>query len=165
MFHGALVTATGTEVGMIGLLQRVTHAQVAVDGNIIATIGRGALVLVGVELGDGMRQADRLLERLLGYRVFPDAEGRMNLSLRDVEGELLLVPQFTLAADTSKGARPSFSSAAPPDAGRSLFEQLVTGAEARYPRVACGRFGADMKVTLTNDGPVTFWLRTPPEAS
>lgn len=147
---------------MIGLLQRVSQAQVAVDGSVIAAIGRGALVLVGVETGDGARQVERLLERLLGYRVFPDAEGRMNLSLRDIEGELLLVPQFTLAADTSKGARPGFSTAAGPDAGKALFESLVAAARAGYPRVSCGRFGADMKVTLTNDGPVTFWLRVPP---
>ena len=147
---------------MIGLLQRVTDAQVVGGGSIIAAIGRGTLVLVGMEKGDGVRQVERLLERLLGYRVFPDAEGRMNLSLQDVEGDLLLVPQFTLAADTSKGARPSFSGAAPPETGKVLFEQLVAAAQARYPHVCCGRFGADMKVTLTNDGPVTFWLRVPP---
>ena len=147
---------------MIGLLQRVTQAQVAVDGTVIAEIGRGVLALIGVEAGDGAREADRLLERVLGYRVFPDGEGRMNLSLRDVSGGLLLVPQFTLAADTGKGARPSFSSAAPPETGRALFEQLVASAQAGYPHVASGRFGADMKVNLTNDGPVTFWLRVPP---
>lgn len=147
---------------MIGLLQRVTQAKVAVDGTVIAEIGCGVLALIGVEAGDGVREADRLLERMLGYRIFPDAEGRMNLSLRDVAGGLLLVPQFTLAADTGKGARPSFSSAAPPEAGRALFERLVAAAQAGYPHVASGRFGADMKVTLTNDGPVTFWLRVPP---
>lgn len=147
---------------MIGLLQRVAQAQVAVEGAVVASIGEGALVLVGVEAGDGARQAERLVERLLGYRVFADGEGRMNLSLRDVEGELLLVPQFTLAADTGKGTRPSFSSAATADAGRTLFERVVVAARSSYPRVACGHFGADMKVTLTNDGPVTFWLRVPP---
>lgn len=147
---------------MIGLLQRVTQAQVAVDGAVIAEIGRGVLALIGIEAGDGARGADRLLERVLGYRIFPDGEGRMNRSLRDVQGGLLLVPQFTLAADTRKGARPSFSSAAPPDSGRALFEQLVAAAQGRHPHVACGRFGADMKVTLTHDGPVTFWLQVPP---
>jgi len=147
---------------MIGLLQRVTHAQVAVDGEVIAEIGRGALVLIGVEAGDRAQQADRLLERVLGYRVFPDEEGRMNRSLRDVAGGLLLVPQFTLAADTRKGARPSFSTTAAPETGQMLFKHIVAAAQACYPRVACGRFGADMKVTLTNDGPVTFWLRTAP---
>lgn len=148
---------------MIGLLQRVSHAQVAVDATVIAAIGPGIVVLVGVEAGDAPRQGERLLERLLGYRVFPDREGRMNLSLRDTEGELLLVPQFTLAADTSKGARPSLSGAAPPDVGKMLFEHLVAAAQAGYARVACGRFGANMQVTFTNDGPVTFWLRVPPE--
>ncbi|HXV30317.1 MAG TPA: D-aminoacyl-tRNA deacylase [Sinorhizobium sp.] len=147
---------------MIGLLQRVTHAQVAVEETVIAEIGRGALALIGVETGDGAREADRLLERMLGYRIFPDREGRMNLSLRDVTGGLLLVPQFTLAADTGKGTRPSFSGAAAPEAGRALFDHLVAAARAVLPHVSCGRFGADMKVTLTNDGPVTFWLRVPP---
>jgi D-tyrosyl-tRNA(Tyr) deacylase len=150
---------------MIGLLQRVTQAQVAVDGAVIAEIGRGALVLIGVEAGDGAPQADRLLERVLGYRVFPDEEGRMNRSLRDVGGGLLLVPQFTLAADTRTGARPSFSTAAPPETGQMLFEHLAAAAHACYPRVVCGRFGADMKVTLTNDGPVTFWLQVRPGGS
>jgi len=150
---------------MIGLLQRVTHAQVVVNGAVIAAIERGALVLIGVEAGDSAPQADRLLERLLGYRVFPDGEGKMNRSLRDVAGGLLLVPQFTLAADTRKGARPGFSTAAPPETGQRLFERLVAGAQACYPHVACGRFGADMKVTLTNDGPVTFWLQVHPDGS
>lgn len=147
---------------MIGLLQRVTAAQVTVDGAVIAATGRGLLVLVGVEAGDGRAQADRLLERLLGYRVFPDGDDRMNLSLRDIGGDLLLVPQFTLAADTGKGARPSFTPAAAPAAGKELFEYLVERARAAHPRVEAGSFGADMKVTLTNDGPVTFWLRAAP---
>lgn len=150
---------------MIGLLQRVTHAQVAIDRTVIAEIGHGALVLVGVEAGDGAREANRLLERVLGYRIFPDGEGKMNRSLRDVEGGLLLVPQFTLAADTRKGARPSFSSAAPPETGQRLFDQLAAAARAAHPHVACGRFGADMQVTLTNDGPVTFWLQVTPGGS
>ena len=148
--------------GMIGLLQRVSEAEVAVHGVAVAAIGCGLLVLVGVEAGDSHTQADRLLERLLGYRVFPDAAGRMNLSLRDTGGGLLLVPQFTLAADTRKGTRASFSSAALPEVGRALFDYLATRAEAAHPHVACGSFGADMKVTLTNDGPVTFWLRVAP---
>lgn len=133
-----------------------------VDGTTVAEAGRGLLVLVGVEAGDGKPQADRLLERLLGYRVFPDGEGKMNLSVRDIGGALLLVPQFTLAADTGKGARPGFSPAATPEAGRALFDYLVERARAGHPHVAWGRFGADMQVTLTNDGPVTFWLQVPP---
>jgi D-aminoacyl-tRNA deacylase len=149
---------------VIGLLQRVDTAQVTVEGAVIAAIQRGLLILIGVEAGDGRPEADRLLERLLGYRVFPDRDGRMNLSLRDVGGGLLLVPQFTLVADTGKGARPSFSSAAAPDAGRALFDYLLERARAALAKVEAGRFGADMKVTLTNDGPVTFWLRVPPTA-
>lgn len=147
---------------MIGLLQRVSSAAITVNGERIAAIGRGLLVLVSVEAGDGRREADRLLERLLGYRVFPDAQGRMNLSIRDVGGGLMLVPQFTLAADTDKGMRPSFSSAAPPDLGRELFDYLVGEARRSHAEVACGRFGAEMQVALTNDGPVTFWLRVKP---
>ena len=147
---------------MIGLLQRVSSASVAVDGAVVAAIGRGLLVLVGVEAGDREAQAERLLERLLGYRVFPDDGGRMNRSLRETGGELLLVPQFTLAADTGKGARPSFSPAAPPEVGRALFEHLLARAKAAHPEVASGPFAAHMQVTLTNDGPVTFWLRVGP---
>ncbi len=149
---------------MIGLLQRVSHAQVSVDGAVVAAIERGLLVLVGVEIGDDKMQAERLLERVLGYRVFPDADGRMNLSLRNIGGALLLVPQFTLAADTGKGARPSFSSAAAPEIGRALFDHMVARARAQYSHVACGRFGAEMNVTLTNEGPVTFWLRVAAQA-
>lgn len=149
---------------MIGLLQRVSSARVEVNGAVIAAIERGLLVLIAVEAGDGKPQADRLLQRLLGYRVFPDGEGKMNLSLRDIAGGLLLVPQFTLAADTGKGARPSFSLAAPPDVGKALFDYLVERARAAHPLAGSGRFGADMKVTLTNDGPVTFWLQVAPTA-
>lgn len=145
---------------MIGLLQRVAQAHVDVDGARIGAIGRGLLVLVGVQAHDEAAHAQRLLERLLGYRVFPDAEGRMNLSLRDVGGGLLLVPQFTLAADTSKGTRPGFSTAAPPQRARELFDLLVVQAREAHPQVATGRFGADMQVGLVNDGPVTFWLET-----
>jgi D-tyrosyl-tRNA(Tyr) deacylase len=145
---------------LIGLLQRVTSARVDIDGKTVVAIGRGLLVLVGIERADDESRADRLLERLLGYRVFPDADGRMNLSLEDVRGELLLVPQFTLPADTRKGTRPSFTPAAPPEAGRALFEYLLAKARQRLPSTAAGSFGADMQVTLTNDGPVTFWLQT-----
>ncbi|MGI9257253.1 MAG: D-aminoacyl-tRNA deacylase [Gammaproteobacteria bacterium] len=147
---------------MIGLLQRVRRADVEVDGATIAEIGPGIAVLVGVERGDSDREAGRLLERLLAYRVFPDSEGRMNLSLRDIGGELLLVPQFTLAADTSQGNRPGFSKAAPPEQGEALFAALVRAAEASGVKTATGEFGAMMDVTLTNEGPVTFWLRVPP---
>jgi D-aminoacyl-tRNA deacylase len=147
---------------MIGLLQRVSGARVEVDGETVAAIGRGLLVLVGVERGDGEAQAERLLERLLSYRVFPDAEGRMNRSLADVGGGLLLVPQFTLPADTRKGTRPSFTPAAAPEAGMQLFDFLLERARVRHAPVAAGRFGADMQVSLTNDGPVTFWLQVPP---
>jgi D-tyrosyl-tRNA(Tyr) deacylase len=147
---------------MIGLLQRVTHARVEVDGETIGAVGAGLLVLVGVQRGDSGTQADRLLERLLGFRVFPDAEGKMNRSLREVSGGLLLVPQFTLAADTRKGTRASFTSAAPPEEGKLLFDYLLTRAEAAHMPVASGQFGANMLVSLANDGPVTFWLEVPP---
>ena len=147
---------------MIGLLQRVAAASVKVEGAVVGAIGPGLLVLVGVEKGDGETQADRLLERLLGYRVFADDQGRMNRSLVEVGGGLLLVSQFTLAANTNKGARPSFSSAAPPDEGRRLFDYLVKQARAAHPDVATGAYGAHMEVALVNDGPVTFWLRVQP---
>jgi D-aminoacyl-tRNA deacylase len=147
---------------MIGLLQRVSHAEVRVERETVGRIGRGLLVLVGVERGDAEAQADRLLERILSYRVFPDDEGRMNRSLQDVGGGLLMVSQFTLAADTSKGTRPGFSPAAAPDEGRRLFDYLVARAQATGAVVETGRFGAHMEVTLTNDGPVTFWLQAPP---
>ena len=145
---------------MIGLLQRVAQAAVSVEGRTIGEIGPGLLVLVGVRRDDGEAQADRLLERLLGYRVFEDAAGRMNLSLHDVGGGLLLVPQFTLAADTRKGRRPSFSSAASPAEAERLFDHLLARARAELPLVQRGRFGADMQVSLINDGPVTIWLES-----
>lgn len=145
---------------MIGLLQRVRSARVKVGDNTTGAIGRGLLVLVGVHKGDDEARADRLLERLLGYRVFPDETDRMNLSLRDIGGGLLLVPQFTLAADTKKGTRASFTSAAPPEKGRRLFDYLVEQARDAYPEVQIGRFGANMQVSLVNDGPVTFWLES-----
>jgi len=145
---------------MIGLLQRVSSARVEVADKNVGAIGRGLLVYVGVERDDNESRADRLLDRLLGYRVFPDTEGKMNLSVTDVNGGLLLVPQFTLAADTKKGMRPSFTPAAAPDAGRRLFDHLLAQARRQHPKVEAGVFGADMQVTLTNEGPVTFWLET-----
>ena len=148
---------------MIALLQRVSWARVVVDGVEIGAIERGLLALVGVRPDDTPATAQRLLERLLGYRVFPDDAGRMNRSLTDIGGGLLLVPQFTLAADTRAGTRPSFTTAAPPQVAAPLFEALLAEARARHPGpVAAGQFGADMKVTLLNDGPVTFWLETGP---
>ncbi|SCZ61076.1 D-aminoacyl-tRNA deacylase [Thiohalomonas denitrificans] len=146
---------------MIGLLQRVSEATVRVEGEVVGTIGQGLMVLIGVERGDDAAIADRLLRRLLGYRVFPDEEDRMNRSVTDIAGGLLLVPQFTLAADTRKGMRPSFTPAADPADGERLFDYLLEQARSRYSRVQSGRFGADMKVSLTNDGPVTFWLQVP----
>ncbi len=146
---------------MIALLQRVTAGRVEVNGAVVGQIGAGLLVLLAVERADTWTQADRMVERLLGYRVFEDSAGRMNLSLLDTGGGLLLVPQFTLAADTAKGMRPSFTAAAAPDLGRSLFDRVVGRARATLgDRVATGQFGANMQVSLTNDGPVTFWLRT-----
>ena len=150
---------------MIGLLQRITDARVDVSGETIGAVGRGLLVLVGIQRGDDETSADRLLERLLGYRVFPDADGKMNLNLCDIDGGLLLVPQFTLAADTRKGTRPSFSNAADPDQSRELFTYLVQQANAQHSPVGSGKFGADMAVTLTNDGPVTFWLEVAPRVT
>lgn len=147
---------------MIGLLQRVSRAQVDVAGSTVGRIGAGLLVLVCAEREDTQAEADRLLERLLGYRVFADIEGRMNLSLKDVAGGLLLVPQFTLAADTRKGNRPSFTPAAPPEEGKRLFDYLLARARNLHSPVASGAFGAQMQVTLTNDGPVTIWLRVEP---
>lgn len=144
---------------MIGLLQRVSEAQVTVNGAVTGAAGRGLLVLIGIECGDMEAHADRLLARLLGYRVFPDAEGKMNLSVTDIAGGLLLVPQFTLVADTNKGMRPSFAPAADPEKGKQLFDYLVTRARTQHAKVAMGRFGADMQVSLVNDGPVTFWLQ------
>lgn len=145
---------------MIALLQRVTQASVVVEGEKIAGIGPGLLVLLGVQKQDGEAQAQRSVERIFGYRVFEDETGKMNLNLQDMQGELLLVPQFTLAADTQKGMRPSFSSAATPAEGMKWFDRVVELSKQQSPRVQTGRFGADMKVALTNDGPVTFWLES-----
>jgi D-aminoacyl-tRNA deacylase len=145
---------------MIGLIQRVTRADVRVNGEIVGAIERGILALIGVRKGDDAAAADRLLERLLSYRIFPDAQDRMNLSLRDVSGGLLLVPQFTLAADTHKGTRAGFSTAAAPEVARGLFDYLLERARASQVTVAAGVFGVNMQVSLVNDGPVTFWLET-----
>ena len=149
---------------MIGLLQRVTQARVEVGGQTLGAIDRGLMVLVCAERGDEAENADRLLERLLNCRVFSDADGKMNLSLRDIQGGLLLVPQFTLAADTRKGNRPSFTAAAPQYEGERLFDYLLARARQVHAPVESGRFGADMQVSLTNDGPVTIWLRVEPSA-
>ena len=147
---------------MIGLLQRVSEASVTVDDTVVGRIDAGLMVLVGVERGDADAQVARMAERLLGYRVFSDEQGKMNLSLAQTGGGLLLVPQFTLPADTTKGTRPSFTPAAPPDEGERLFNELVAAARAAHPTVETGRFGAHMHVALVNDGPVTFMLRVPP---
>ena len=150
---------------MIGLLQRISRAQVEINGAVVGAVGAGLAVLIGVQRGDREAEADRLLERILSYRVFPDADGKMNLDLRSTGGGLLLVPQFTLTADTHKGTRPSFSSAAPPEESRALFQYLVKNAENRHAPVGAGQFGAHMQVSLTNDGPVTFWLEAAPPRS
>ena len=145
---------------MIGLLQRVSHAEVAVDGETIGQIGRGLMVLIAVHRDDTDKDIARLAERLLGYRVFADDEGRMNRSLRDISGGLLLVPQFTLTADTKKGTRASFTKGATPDKASAYFDRLVAACRQQHDTVETGAFGADMQVSLTNDGPVTFWLDT-----
>ena len=145
---------------MIGLLQRVTSASVEIGGETVGSIGRGLLVLVAVHRDDAERDVQRLAERILTYRVFPDEEGRMNRSVLDEAGSLLLVPQFTLAADTRKGTRASFTRAAPPEKGEAYFRQLVAICRQRLATVETGRFGADMQVALVNDGPVTFWLES-----
>ena len=148
---------------MIALIQRVSEAKVTVDERIVGKIGGGILALIGFERGDLIERAERLLTRVLTYRIFPDEAGRMNLSLGDTGGGLLLVPQFTLAADTQKGTRPGFSTAAAPELARTMFAQFLTLAQARHADVAAGEFGAHMKVSLVNDGPVTFWLRMAPD--
>jgi len=150
---------------MIGLLQRVTDAKVVVDGETVGAIHGGLMVLVCAERNDTEREADALLTKLLSYRVFSDEAGKMNRSVTDVAGGLLLVPQFTLAADTKSGTRPSFTPAAAPEEGKRLFEYFVRQAKSKHDQVETGRFGADMKVSLTNDGPVTFWLQVNPKAS
>jgi D-aminoacyl-tRNA deacylase len=145
---------------MIALIQRVSNARVEVDRVVVGSIGRGMLALIGVRPADDEAAAGRLLERLLKYRIFPDDADKMNLSLKQIGGDLLLVPQFTLAADTHHGLRPGFSTAAPPDQGRRLFAWLLETARGRHSQVASGIFGANMQVSLTNDGPVTLWLES-----
>jgi D-tyrosyl-tRNA(Tyr) deacylase len=147
---------------MISVIQRVAHAEVTVEGESVGKIGRGILALVAVEKGDTEAQADRLAERILGFRLFGDIEDKMNLNVRDIGGGLLLVSQFTLAADTRKGMRPSFTPAADPETGRRLFDYFVERVRARHSPVQTGRFGANMQVALVNDGPVTFSLRVAP---
>lgn len=149
---------------MIGLLQRVSQASIVVEAQTIASIDLGLLAMIGIERGDGSVQAERMLERLLAYRVFLDQEGRMNLALQEVGGGLLLVPQITLTADTQKGNRPSLSRAAAPDLGRVLFEELVRLGQSVGVPVVAGRFGATMQVNLSNEGPVTFLLHVPPDS-
>ena len=150
---------------MIGLIQRVTEGRVTTGGQTVGEIGRGLVLLLGVARGDTTAEADRLLERVLGYRVFPDDAGRMNRSLNDIGGGLLVVSQFTLVADTSKGTRPGFSKGATPADGERLYDYFVAQARTRVSELGTGRFGADMQVSLTNDGPVTFWLAEPPPAA
>lgn len=151
---------------MIALIQRVASASVAVGGETIAEIDRGILALIGVERGDGETEAQRLAERVIGYRIFPDAAGKMNLSLKDLNGGLLAVPQFTLVADTNSGTRPSFSSGASPEDAERFFSSFLSHGEKSLGRtVESGRFGADMKVSLVNDGPVTFWLQVAPKSA
>lgn len=145
---------------MIGLLQRVSEASVAVDGSTIGAIGKGLMVLIAVHRDDRDQDIARLAERILGYRVFPDDEGRMNRSVADIGGGLLLVPQFTLAADTKKGTRASFTRAAEPAVGEAYFDRLVEKCREQHEHVETGKFGANMQVQLINDGPVTFWLET-----
>lgn len=144
---------------MIALIQRVSAASVSVKHKNIGEIETGLLALIGVQPDDNEQSADKLLHKLLHYRVFEDEQQRMNLSLQDIQGGLLLVPQFTLAADTAKGLRPGFSTAASPQEGKRLFDYLVTRAQENYKKVASGVFGADMQVTLVNEGPATFWLQ------
>lgn len=144
---------------MIALLQRVTEANVRVNNETVGSIDKGLLILLGIERNDSEQQADRLVERFIGYRIFSDAEDKMNLSVLDIGGGILLVPQFTLAADTQKGMRPGFSSAASPEEGERLFDYVVAKTKTHCDNVRTGVFGADMKVSLVNDGPVTFWLQ------
>jgi len=144
---------------VIALIQRVAEASVIIGGEKVGAIGAGILALVGVERGDGEAEAQRLAERVVGYRIFPDAAGKMNLSLRETQGQLLIVPQFTLVADTNSGTRPSFSGGASASDGERFFNYFLSCAKKMHENVQSGRFGADMKVSLVNDGPVTFWLQ------
>jgi D-tyrosyl-tRNA(Tyr) deacylase len=147
---------------MIALIQRVSEAKVVVNNITIGEIQQGILAFIGIEKNDSEAQVSRLIEKILSYRIFADAEDKMNLSLQDIKGGLLLVPQFTLAADTQKGCRPSFSSAAAPESSEILFAAFVQQARNKYQQIETGKFGADMKISLLNDGPVTFWLQVKP---
>ena len=144
---------------MIALIQRVTEANVVVNNKNVGEIQQGILAFIGVEKNDSEEQVSRLVDKVLSYRIFADADNKMNLSVQDIKGGVLLVPQFTLAADTQKGCRPSFSSAAPPEEGERLFNEFVKQAKNKYQQIETGQFGADMKISLLNDGPVTFWLQ------
>lgn len=158
MNHGGIFSDRGVETRVKALLQRVSAASVAIEGATVAQIEQGLLVLVGLEPDDNQQSLEKMLHKLLNYRVFADEQGRMNRSLTDIQGGLLLVSQFTLAADTRSGLRPGFSTAAPPAQAEMLFEQMVQMAKQRYANVQTGQFGADMQVQLVNDGPVTFML-------
>jgi D-aminoacyl-tRNA deacylase len=144
---------------MLALLQRVTFANIAIDQQIIGAIAQGILVFLAFEPNDTTKQADRLIDRILNYRIFVDHNDRMNLSVKNINGGILLIPQFTLAANTDKGMRPSFTSAATPQLGKELFDYFVTKMQQSYQKIACGKFGANMQITLCNDGPVTFILK------
>lgn len=144
---------------MIALIQRVTEAKVVVNNKNIGEIQQGILAFIGIEKNDSEEQVSRLVDKVLSYRIFADADDKMNLSVQDIKGGVLLAPQFTLAADTQKGCRPSFSSAAPPEEGERLFNEFVKQAKNKYQQIETGQFGADMKISLLNDGPVTFWLQ------
>ncbi len=145
---------------MKALIQRVSSASVDVNGERIGEINKGILVLLGVEREDNNAAADKLLKKIINYRIFPDEEGKMNLNLQQINGELLIVSQFTLVADTKKGLRPGFSSGASPELGEALYQYVIQEANKKIPNVATGQYGADMKVSLVNDGPVTFWLES-----
>lgn len=145
---------------MLGLIQVVTHANIKIQGDIFSSIEKGILAFIGIEKTDTEQEAKKLFERIINYRIFPDDQGKMNLSLKDIDCALLLVPQFTLVAETHKGTRPGFSTGMPPQEGKVLFDYLINYAQKNYPHIACGQFGAYMQVTLCNDGPVTFLLRT-----
>ncbi|MDC1436584.1 D-aminoacyl-tRNA deacylase [Gammaproteobacteria bacterium] len=145
---------------MLALIQRVSSASVQINTETVGQIGKGLLVFIGMEKGDGENEADKLLNKIMSYRVFSDKEDKMNLSVKDIEGGLLIVSQFTLAADTNRGLRPSFSSALPPQEAEALYQYFLNQAQSQYGQIACGKFGADMQVSLVNDGPVTFLLNS-----
>lgn len=145
---------------MLALIQRVSSASVSINAETVGQIGQGLLVFLGIEKGDGESEANKLLKKVLSYRVFSDEEDKMNLNVRDIKGGLLIISQFTLAADTNRGLRPSFSSALPPDQAEPLYQYFLSQAQEQYDQIECGKFGADMQVSLVNDGPVTFLLKS-----